>query len=391
MKKPWNKLDRKYTKVCLYAIVSVILTLGVIVFLYVTRGFWVTVWGVIRAITRPVIIGGIICYLLSPVVNWLEKRLTKKKERGWVRPVSVLVCVLLVIGIIGLLVMLIAMMMYRSFKVVSLVDLKAFLTTVQAEIEAILEAVQLNLADAGISMDKIGQIAGVIIGALQKAAMGLVFGIVFSIYFLIDGKRISRYGKRAFRLIAGEQAWERLSSFGKDADRVFSGYFRGQFLDGMLVGSVTSIAMLIIGVPSAVVVGMMTGFGNMIPYMGPIVGYLMLGLVCVSASAWGKLLTGAIVLAVIMIIDGNVVNPRMVGRNVKVHPLLVVVSLLAGATIGGLVGMIVAVPTAALIKTYLDRYLDKKEELKIAAQSAENVPVEGVQAEPAVPEEKNNE
>jgi predicted PurR-regulated permease PerM len=78
--------------------------------------------------------------------------------------------------------------------------------------------------------------------------------------------------------------------------------------------------------------------------------------------AWGKLIAGAVALAVLLFVDGNIINPKLLSTNVMVHPLLVVAALIGGGAIGGIVGMLIAVPVAALIKVQLDRYLEFREE-----------------------------
>jgi len=151
---------------------------------------------------------------------------------------------------------------------------------------------------------------------------------------------------------------------------VFSGYIRGQFVDAAIVGVLSSVALLIAGVPSAIVVGVLAGLGNLIPYVGPVLGFLTLVLVCIPAAAWGKLLAGAVILIVIMLVDSNLINPRLLGSNIRIHPLLVVAALIGGGALGGLVGMIVAVPVAALLKEQLDRHLDRRE--RAAQDPSEN-------------------
>ena len=99
----------------------------------------------------------------------------------------------------------------------------------------------------------------------------------------------------------------------------------------------------------------------MIPYVGPIVGYCAVVILCLPTASYHELLAGLISLFVIMLIDGNVINPRLLSSNIKIHPLLVVAALIGGGALGGFVGMLVAVPVAALIKLYFDRFLDKKE------------------------------
>ena len=96
----------------------------------------------------------------------------------------------------------------------------------------------------------------------------------------------------------------------RDADRVFSGYIRGQLLDALFMMVVVSIALLLLNVKFAVIIGVLTGIGNLVPYVG-----------------------------------------------VKVHPMLVIIALLLGSKIGGLAGMILAVPVAALLKLWLDRWI----------------------------------
>ena len=76
---------------------------------------------------------------------------------------------------------------------------------------------------------------------------------------------------------------------------------------------------------------------------------------------------GLVVIAVVMFVDANVINPKLLSDNVEVHPLLVVTALIAGGAIGGIAGMLIAVPTAALIKMQFDRALQKMEESRNAS------------------------
>ena len=110
--------------------------------------------------------------------------------------------------------------------------------------------------------------------------------------------------------------------------------------------------------------------GNLIPYVGPILGYAGLITVCLLEGEINKLIIGGICLLVIMFLDGNVLNPKLLSNSVKVHPLLVVAALIGGGALGGILGMIVAVPCAALLKLQFDRYLQKKEE-RIQGESRE--------------------
>ena len=202
-------------------------------------------------------------------------------------------------------------------------------------------------------------------GAVESFFSCLVFGVIFAVYCLLDEKNsIVSYWSRAFSLIFGDKHKERLIIFMKDADNAFSGYIRGQMVDAAIVGVLSSIALAIAGIPYAVLIGVCMGFGNLIPYFGPIVGYAATVIVCVSTGNYTKMIIGVAIIAVIMFIDGNIINPRLLSDNVDVHPLLVVAALLGGGVLGGIAGMLIAVPTAALIKMQFDRHLNKLESEK---------------------------
>ena len=140
-------------------------------------------------------------------------------------------------------------------------------------------------------------------------------------------------------------------------DRVFSGYIRGQLLDALFMMVVVSIALLLLNVKFAVIIGVLTGIGNLVPYVGPFVAYGCTGFVGIMSQDWKKLIVSIIIVFVIQTIDGNIVNPKLLSHAVKVHPMLVIIALLLGSKIGGLAGMILAVPVAALLKLWLDRWI----------------------------------
>ena len=367
MRKLKNLLDPKYTKICMYAGVTAALTAVALLLLWLSGGVWRRLWSLFVAVLRPIVIGGIFCYLLTPPVNGFERAFTKKKAHAWARPLSVLLTLLLTAAGIILILLLVLVAMYRSVSAINLDAVSALLSSAQGDILSFLESLADRVAEIGLPVERIGNLLAAIVNGIKNAATGLLFGVIFAVYFLLDGTQIGGYWKRALRLLAGEKAENRLALLREDADRVFSGYIRGQFVDALIVGVLSSVAFLIAGVPDAIVVGVLTGFGNLIPYVGPTVGYLTLAVVCIPSAAWGKLLAGAICLAVIMSIDSNLINPRLLSSKIKIHPLLVVAALIGGGVIGGFVGMIVAVPTAALLKVQFDRYLEYRE--RTAAQA----------------------
>ena len=362
MKKFHINFDKQYVKVCSYASITVVITAIVLFLLYCSGPVWATAWKLFTAVLRPVVIGGIISYLLKPVVNSLEKGLYErgfgKISRTMAIIISLVLSLAVIFGIIGILVF----TMYRTVISIDTNGLKEIIEYISRDFTSFTAKLQGYMEMLGISVGSMGSIAGAIFSGIGDVASALLFGAIFAIYFMLDSNSISSYWIRAARIFAGNRSAEPLRRLLKDADRVFSGYIRGQFVDATIIGILTSIAMIAAGIPNATVIGVLTGVGNLIPYVGPLVGYLTLALVCLASGSWSKLIIGAVILAVLLFVDGNIINPKLLSSNVMIHPLLVIAALIGGGAIGGFLGMIVAVPTAALLKIQFDRLLERREQ-----------------------------
>ncbi len=362
LKRFWSMLDKKYAKICLYSSVTVIITLIVLVLLYSTAEFWGRLWSIFTAVLKPMVIGGIISFLLTPIVDKFEGLFNKKSKHKWARSLSIFLSFLLILAVIIAIVIILILTVYKSVSAINVESAIGIADLLQHDVESLMEELEAQLDSMGLSINQLsGVVTGVLVG-IKDVITGLFFGAIFSIYFMMDGARIKRYWRRAFSLITSKNDERRFERFWKDADRIFSGYLRGQFIDAALVAVITGIVFLIVGVPNALLIALLVGIGNLIPYVGPIVGYISLFVVCIPSQSFRELLIGLICLLVIMVIDGNVINPRLLSSNIKIHPLLVVAALIGGSAIGGFVGMLVAVPVAALLKLEFDRFLAKREE-----------------------------
>lgn len=365
MRKIKIDFDKNYTKICSYAALTVIITVVALMLLYYSGGFWAKLWALFTAVLKPVVIGGIIDYLLSPIVNRLENGLIDRGAGKFSRAGAVAIAIILTLAVIGGIIGILVFTFYKTFSTIGIDSIQSLISYMQNDFASFTAKLEQYLGMLGLSASRISSIITTAISSVSNFASGLLFGVIFSIYFMLDGNRISQYWLRVVRIIIGHRSPEPFRIFLSDADRVFSGYIRGQFIDAAIIGVMTTIIMVLIGVPNGTVVGVLTGCGNLIPYVGPVVGYLTLALVCIPSGAWVKLLLGAVVLAVLLFVDGNIINPKLLSTNVMVHPLLVVAALIGGGAVGGLVGMLVAVPTAALIKVQFDRLLDHEEAARL--------------------------
>lgn len=333
-------------------------------------------------VISPLLLGFAIAYLLSPICHFFERILSKNallsKKQSLCQNISIFMTFLLLILGVVFLGSLLLSTLTKSIQVLRLEDLfqgiEDFASTVEKFYsdlyvrlgnlpiggEDAKEAVQLLLQKAVVFFQNMGNSVFSSLGSLAGALSTLVFGIIFSLYFLADGQKILSYWSRIFRLLFGERRLEKLRRFFVDADRVFAGYLRGQIIDGTIMAVLVSVSLSILQVRYAVVIGVLTGFGNLIPYVGPFIAYGLTTLVCLVYGDFTKLLPALIALFVIQTVDGNVINPRLLSQNIDVHPLVVIIALIIGGSLGGFLGIFLAAPVASLIKLELDKFMEHK-------------------------------
>jgi predicted PurR-regulated permease PerM len=189
-----------------------------------------------------------------------------------------------------------------------------------------------------------------VVGAL----INLFLTVVISFYMLVDGKRIYRF---LCRLAPGDPQTGEAYVLG--LQRAFSRYVRGQAFLGLVVGFCSWLVIWILSWKSvwvwpdggqwALLFGVWAGVTEVIPYVGPYLGAAPAVIAAFFYSPWAALVV-IIAYVVIQQLEGHVLAPNIVGNSVGVHPLLVIFALLAGAQIGGILGMIAALPVLAMLK-----------------------------------------
>jgi membrane protein len=333
-------------------------------------------------VISPLLLGFAIAYLLSPICHFFERILSKNallsKKQSLCQNISIFMTFLLLILGVVFLGSLLLSTLTKSIQVLRFEDLfqgiEDFASTVEKFYsdlyirlgnlpiggEDAKEAVQLLLQKAVVFFQNMGNSVFSSLGSLAGALSTMVFGIIFSLYFLADGQKILSYWARIFRLLFGERRLEKLRRFFIDADRVFAGYLRGQIIDGTIMAVLVSVSLSVLQVRYAIVIGVLTGFGNLIPYVGPFIAYGLTALVCLVYGDFTKLLPALIALFVIQTIDGNVINPRLLSQNIDLHPLVVIIALIIGGSLGGFLGIFLAAPVASLIKLELDKFMERK-------------------------------
>ncbi len=148
---------------------------------------------------------------------------------------------------------------------------------------------------------------------------------------------------------------------------VVEGWIRGQTLIAVIVGTLTGLGLAILGVPYALVIGIIAGVSNLIPYLGPIVGGLIAAISAAFVSPTLVLYT-IIYIVVLQQLESIFLQPRVMSDQVNMHPVLVVLSLLVGASVGGLFGMLLAVPVAGALNAVFVYYFEKHTASELATE-----------------------
>ncbi len=179
--------------------------------------------------------------------------------------------------------------------------------------------------------------------------------LLTSAYFLYDYPRFTANFKR-FVPVRWRPLYEDITA---KADVAVGGYIRGQLLITLIIGVLIFIGLSIVGVPLALAISFLAALFNLVPYLGPIVGMVPAVILGFTVSPLTALLA-VVVFVVANQIEGNVLGPYILSKSTNLHPVTVLLAILIGAGLFGLLGALLAVPVAALLKVVLEEYLLKR-------------------------------
>lgn len=214
-----------------------------------------------------------------------------------------------------------------------------------------------------INLDMIAQYA--------KGAMNIATGvfdffvaIVVSVYILLQRNEILEFFKKLGKAMFKENTYNNMGKYFNRTNEIFFNFLAGQFIDGIIVGIITSIGMSILGVKYAILLGFMIGLFNMIPYFGAIIAVIIAAIITILTGGLGQAVTMVIVVTILQQIDANIINPKIIGKSLKISPLLVIFAVTVGGAYFGVWGMFLAVPIIAVLKVLVTDYIDYKNKLK---------------------------
>ena len=214
-----------------------------------------------------------------------------------------------------------------------------------------------------ISNDKIIEYAKSVINVFS-GLFDIFVAIVVSVYVLLQRNSLIEGLRRFSRAIFNKETYESVDKYFVTGNQVFFTYITSQLMDAIIVGLLTTIAMLILKVKYAPLLGFMIGLFNLIPYVGAIFAVIIGIIITIITGGIGKAIIMAIVVIVLQQIDANIINPKIIGSSLKISPLLVLFAVTVGGAYFGILGMFLGVPIAVVIKAIVGDYVENKNKIR---------------------------
>lgn len=199
-------------------------------------------------------------------------------------------------------------------------------------------------------------------GALSIATgiFNFFVSIIVSAYILLERGEILKFLRKLTYAIFEENTCKNLAKYFDNTNEIFIKFIASQLLDAIVVGILTSIAMSILGVKYAVLLGVMIGLFNMIPYFGAIIAVIIATIMTFITGGLSQAIWMVVITTILQQIDANIINPKIVGDSLKISPLLVILAVTIGGAYFGVLGMFLAVPIVAVLKVIISDFIEYK-------------------------------
>ena len=293
------------------------------------------------------VFAAIIALLLTPVIDRMEQLALFKGRRVF----AVLLLYVVIIGVVAGLIVLVTPSLIGQAKQLPALESRALalIRYLQNSIDSTGIPLKLSLptSTGGISTAILGSVLGILSGTLGTL-INILLVLVISIYLLAEGRQLIASMRKLF--VGHEEVYDfTLLAVGT----TFGQYARGQLVMSLVMGTYTGLAMTIIGVPYAVVLGILTFFLEFLPLLGAPIG---MGLAVLIALVFKGPVIGLLALVVAVgghAIEAYILGPRVMGSATRIHPLVAMAALLIGAELGGILGALFGVPIAGLLNVFL--------------------------------------
>ncbi|MBP1585122.1 MAG: AI-2E family transporter [Lachnospiraceae bacterium] len=315
-----------------------------------------------KDVLSPVFCGAVMAYLMNPLCNSFERKLFGKVKKDKLRhSLAVITTVVLVMIAITLLFIALVPSLVKSVSVL-FSNVPSYLDNLESNIDK----VSVNLEKFGLDMDQIESTIekslsdlfkvvpeniGTILStsvSVGSSLFNLVIGFILAIYFL-SGKEGFRSGFRRLRhAFMTDKAYQTHTVFWKKCHEILIRYIGFDVLDGIIVGIINALFMVIARMPYVSLISVVVGVSNLIPTFGPVIGAVIGAFILVLVDPMQALIF-LIFTMVLQLIDGYILKPKMFGGSLGVPAAWILISIVVGGKIFGIPGIVLGIPFAAII------------------------------------------
>lgn len=338
--------------------------------------------GRIFRILSPIIYGLVIAYLLEPIVNFWDRKLRSRlKSEGIAHGISICIALIMALVIVSGLILLVLPRLLESIKII-IDSFPFYIEQIQSTAEGLLNRYPELLAVSGEAYDRmmthmenwistelvpqmniwLSRLTTGIIG-IFNSLFNLLIGIIVSVYVLMSREKFAGQGKKLLYALMKPRVANNIITILRQSNRIFGGFISGKLIDSLIIGIICFIGLYLMKTPYMVLVSVIVGVTNIIPFFGPYIGAVPSAFLILLVD-WKQCIYFVIFIVILQQVDGNIIGPKILGNSTGLSAFWVVFSILLGGGLFGFAGMLLGVPVFAviyyMIKTVVEWLLRRK-------------------------------
>lgn len=374
------EFNRKYTTIAIYAflvLAAVVLFLGLVL----NIEFFTDLLGTVGGLLTPFIYGFGLAYILNPVLKFIENKLmvpifkehiNERLRRG----ISIFLTFVSFTAFLTVFIVIVIPQLIASIS-----GLVASIPQYIETLDILANKLVLMIPWESLDTQAIQRVLEQYVGQLMQSAyevlrqclpwlvrftariasgmLTIIIGVIISIYMLFDKEKFYAGAKKIWYAILPNEKADFVIELANDANRIFGGFINGKLLDSLIIGIICFFGMSLLNMPNVMLVSVIVGITNVIPYFGPFIGAIPSFFIILIEDPI-KSLWFIVFIIILQQFDGNILGPKILGDSTGLSALWVIFSITLFGGLYGFVGMFLGVPTFAVIFMLFKRFIDSR-------------------------------
>jgi len=370
--------DNKYFTICVYTVATFVVCAIAARLIFNFTAIWKG-FKVLLGVLLPFVVGGIIAYLINPMFKFFDftffgKWLHMTKKRRLRKGLALLISYVIVFGIIVLIISFVVPQLVSSIS--TLIDR---ISALAPPIQTWIGELQIRFKDLNLEFlstwvenfipsltELLKNWAGSLVSTALSTSVSVVSGVVkivlaiiISVFILSDKQHLEQGLRNLYYAVFKPHRASVVSRITRESSNIFSNFFTGKIFDSLIVGVLCFILMLILRLPYALLISVLVGVTNIIPYFGPFIGAIP-SILILLMTGWKEAIIFTIMILILQQVDGNLIGPRILGNSTGLRPIWVVFAITVGGWLGGVAGMVFGIPVVAVIGNIAEELVNKR-------------------------------